>query len=48
MYHLQRDWPRFSLPRFSRSSIYVINIIKFSNRPIQNQFNFVQETYMDF
>ena len=39
---------RFSLPKFCRSSIYVITIVKFSNKPIQNLFNFPQETSMDF
>ena len=27
IYHLKRNWPRFSLPKFSRSSIYVITIV---------------------
>ena len=46
MYYLQRDWPRFSLPKFSGNSIYVLNIVKFSNRPIQlspaNIYGFLQ------
>ena len=36
------------LPKFSRSSIYVITIVKFCNRPIQSLFNFPQRTSMDF
>ena len=31
MHHLQSDWPRLSLPKSSHNSIYVINIVKFSN-----------------
>ena len=27
IYHLKRNWPRFSLPKFSGSSIYVITIV---------------------
>ena len=38
---------RFSLRKFCRSSIYVITIVKFSNRPIQNLFNFPNRTSMD-
>ena len=45
-YHLKRNWPRFSLSKFCRSSIYVITIVKFSNSPIQNLINFPQR--MDF
>ena len=48
IYHLKRNWPRFSLPKFCRISIYVITIVKFSNRSIQNPFNFPQRTSMDF
>ena len=48
IYHLKRNWLRCSLPKFCRSSIYVITIVKFSNRPIQNLFNFPQETSVDF
>ena len=47
IYHLKRNWPRFSLPKFCRSSIYVITIAKFSNSPMQNVFNFPQWTSMD-
>ena len=47
MYHLQSDWPRFSLPKFSHNSIYVFNIVKFKNGPIQNLFSFLQQTSMD-
>ena len=43
IYHLKRNWPRFRLPKFFRSSIYVIIIVKFSNSPIQNVFNFLIE-----
>ena len=43
---LKRNWPRFSLPKFCRSGIYVITIVKFSNRPIQILFNFPQQTSM--
>ena len=45
--HFKRNWPRFSLPKFCRSSIYVIAIVKFSNSPIQNILNFPQWTSMD-
>ena len=48
IYHLKRNWPRFSLLKFCRSSIYVITIAKFSNSPIQNVFNFPQGISMDF
>ena len=44
----KKNWPRFSLPKFTRSSIYVITIVKFSNRSIQNLLNFPQRTSMDF
>ena len=37
-----------SLPKFCRSSICVITIVKFSNSPVQNVFNFPQWTSMDF
>ena len=47
MHHLQRNWPCFSLPKFCRSNIH-ITIVKFSNRPFQNPFNFLQRTSMDF
>ena len=32
------------MPKFCRSSIYVITIVKFSNKPIQNLFNSPQQT----
>ena len=48
IYHLQKNWPYCSLPKFCRSSIYVITIVKFSNRSIQNLFNLLQQTSMDF
>ena len=44
IFHLKRNWPHFSLPKFCRSSIYV----KFRNRPIQNLLNFPQRTSIDF
>ena len=47
-YHLKRNWPRFSLPKFCRSNIYVITIVKFSNSPIQNVFSFPRWTSMNF
>ena len=28
IHHLKRNWPRFSLPEFCRSSIYVITVVK--------------------
>ena len=40
--------PRFSLPKFCRSSIQVIAIVKFGYTPIQNLLNFAQQTPMDF
>ena len=43
IYHLKRNWPRFSLPKICRSSIYVIAIVKFSNRPIQIYSIFLSE-----
>ena len=46
--YLKRNQPRFSLPKFYRCSIYVIAIVKFSNRPVQNLFNFPQRTSKDF
>ena len=48
IYHLKRNFTRFSLPKFCRSSIYVITIVEFRNRPIQNLLNFPQRTSMDF
>ena len=48
IYHLKRHWPRFSLLKFCRSSIYLITIVKLSNRSIQNLFNFPQRTSTDF
>ena len=48
IYHLIRNWARFSLPKFCRSSIYVITNVKFSNSLIQNIFSFLQWTSMDF
>ena len=48
IYYLKRNWPRFSLPKFCRSSIYAITIVKVNNRPIQNLLNFPQRTSMDF
>ena len=48
IYHLKRNWPCFSLLKFCSSSLYVINIVEFSNKPIQNLFNFPQRTSMDF
>ena len=48
MCHWQRNWPRFSFPKFCWSSIYVITFVKFSNRSIQILFNFLQRTSMDF
>ena len=39
---LKNNWPRFSLPKLCRSSIYVITILKFSGRPAQNLFNFLK------
>ena len=47
IYHFKRNWPRFSLPKFCRSSFYVITIIKFSNSSIQTLFNFPDRTSMD-
>ena len=47
IHHLKINWPRFSLPKFCRSSIYVITIVIFSNRYIENLFNFPQRTSMD-
>ena len=48
-YYLQRNWPRLSLRKFCRSSIYVVTtIIKFSNKPIQILFNFLRRTSVDF
>ena len=36
-FHLKRDWPHFSLPRFCCSSIYVITVVEFS----KNTYNWV-------
>ena len=47
IYHFKRNWPRFSLQKFCRSSIYVITIIKFGNSSIQTLFNFPDQTSMD-
>ena len=48
IYHLKRNFTRFSLPKFCRSSNYVITIVEFRNRPIQNLHSFPQRTSMDF
>ena len=45
---MQRNWQRFGLRKFYRISIYVITVVKFSNRPIQNLLNLFQRTSMDF
>ena len=43
--HLKRNRSRFTIPKFCRSSTYVIAIVKFSNnRPIQTRFNFSQRS----
>ena len=47
MYHLQNDWPRFNLPN-SAAIALCHNIVKFSNRPIENLLSFLQQTSMDF
>ena len=43
IYYFKRNWLRFNLPKFCCSSIYVITIVKFNNRPIQNLFNFLSK-----
>ena len=48
IYHLKRIWPRFSLPKFYCSSIYVITFVKFRYRSVQNLLSFPQRTSMDF
>ena len=46
MFLIKRSWPRFS--ELCRNHIYVIAIVKFSNRSIQNLFNVDKGTFMDF
>ena len=48
IYYSKRNSPRFSLPKFCRCSIYVITIVNFTNRAVQNLFNFPQRSSMDF
>ena len=45
--HIKRNWLRFSLLRLYRTNIYVINIVKISNRFILNLFSCLQQTSMD-
>ena len=48
IHHLKRNWPRFSLPKFFSSSIYVITIVKIINSSTQTLFNFPERTSTDF
>ena len=36
------------MPKFHRSSIYIIPVVKFSNRSIQKLFSFLQRTFMGY
>ena len=47
MFLIKRSWPRFNEPYLYRNHIYVIAIIKFSNRSIQNLFNVDKGTCID-
>ena len=44
---IKRGWCRFSEPYLCHNHIYVIAIVKFSNRSIQNPFNINKWTSMD-
>ena len=44
----QRDWSGFSFLIFSHNNIYLINIVKFGNRLIQNLLNLIMKTSMGF
>ena len=46
IYHLKRNWSRFSLRQFCYSSIYIIYIVKLSNSSIQTLFNFPERTFI--
>lgn len=41
-------WPRFSLPQLCCNNIYVVTILKITNKSRQNLFNCSQRTSMDY
>ena len=44
---IKRSWPHFGEPQVCRNHIYVIAVVKFSNRSIQNLFHFYKWSRMD-